>query len=47
MIVLDARAEGKDKERASSADGNYGGSSGTVLKMDMVWTSYFAVYVQV
>ena len=44
--LLDARTRGENKERASSVDGN-GGSSGIVLNMDMVSTSYYAVYVQV
>jgi len=44
--LLDARSRGKIKERASPAEGN-GGGSGIVLSMDMVSTSYYAVYVQV
>ena len=46
MTILDARSKGKNKERAPSAGGN-GGGSGMVLSMDMVSTSYYAVYVQV
>ncbi|KAG9308853.1 aspartic peptidase domain-containing protein [Chiua virens] len=44
-ILLDTRAKGTNKERASSAEGN-GGTAGILLNLDMVSTSYYAVYVR-
>lgn len=44
-VLLDARSRRKNKERASSAEGN-GGSSGILLSMDVVSTNSYAVYVQ-
>lgn len=46
MSIIDARSRGKNEERASSAEGD-GRGSGILLSMDMVSTSYYAVYVQV